>query len=80
MMFGHHPVSGELFIWSAEDTMNWSEAPVSSGLPRGSEIRAVTSSLAGLIAVGIEAETFNTLVWTAPEGNDWRQTAVIRTR
>lgn len=80
MVFGHDPGSGELFIWSSEDTTNWSEAVVSSGLSPGSEIRDVTSSRAGLIAVGIEAETFNTLVWTATEGNDWRQTAVIPPR
>lgn len=80
IVFGHHPVSGELIIWRSEDATDWSETVVAADLPEGSELRSVTSSQAGLIAVGINAETLDTLVWTSPDGNDWRQTAVITTR
>jgi hypothetical protein len=80
IVFGRHPVSGDLFIWRSEDATDWSETLVAAGLPEGSELRSVTSSPTGLIAVGIDAATFNTLVWTSLDGNDWRQTAVMTTR
>lgn len=80
IVFGHNPISGELIIWRSEDKTNWSEAEVATGLSEGSKVRSVTSSQTGLIAVGIDAETLDTLVWTTPDGNDWRQAAAITTR
>lgn len=80
IVFGHDPISGELFIWRSQDATNWSETVVAADLPEGSELRSIANTRTGLIAVGINAETLDTLVWTSPTGSSWRQTAVITTR
>lgn len=80
IVFGHNPISGQLIMWRSEDVTNWTEAVVATDLPERSELRSVTSAQTGLIAVGINAETLDTLVWTSHGGNSWQQTAVITTR
>lgn len=80
IVFGHNPISGELIMWRSEDATNWSETVVARDLPEGSELRSVASTRTGLIAVGINAQTFDTRVWTSPGGDSWQQTAVIPQR
>lgn len=80
LVFGHNPISGELIIWRSEDATNWTETVVAADLPEGSELRSVAGTQSGLIAVGINAETLDTLVWTSPDGNSWQQIAVMNPR
>jgi hypothetical protein len=80
IVFGHNPISGELIIWSFEGATDWSESVVAADLPEGSELRSVASTQTGLIVVGINAETLDTLVWTSTNRNTWEQTAVQATR
>lgn len=76
VVFGRNPATGALMVWTSEDTAGWSEATVATGLPKESQIRSLTNNQGGLVAVGIDGETFDVLVWTSPNGTDWQETAV----
>lgn len=80
VVFGRNPISGDLMLWSSEDNVNWSAAVVGMGFPAGSRLRSVASTENGLIAVGINAETFDPLVWTSSGGNGWQEGTVLPAR
>lgn len=80
VVFGREPVTGAVIVWMSEDTTGWREAVVATGLPEASQVRSLTSTLSGLVAVGIDGETLDVLVWTSPDGGDWQETAVLSAR
>jgi hypothetical protein len=80
VIFGRNPTTGALMAWTSEDTTNWRESFVATGLHEASQIRSVTSTPDGLVAVGIDGATYNLLVWTSPNGSDWQQTATLPPR
>lgn len=79
-VFGRNPATGALMVWTSGDTTGWREATVATGLPDESQVRSVTGAQSGLVAVGIDGETFDVLVWTSPNGTDWQETAVLAER
>jgi hypothetical protein len=79
-VFGRNPTTGAVTVWTSEDTTDWSETVVTTGLPEASRIRSITSTKSGLVAAGINGATYGVLVWTSPDGKEWKQTATLPPR
>jgi hypothetical protein len=80
VVYGRNPTTGAVMVWRSENTTDWREAVVATGLPEGSEIRSITSTQNGLVAAGIDGTTYDVLVWTSPNGNEWQQTSTLPPR
>lgn len=80
IVFGSDPATGALMVWTSEDTTEWEEAVVATGLPPDSQIRSIISTDGGLVAIGIHSATFDTLIWVSPNGTDWQQTRALQAR
>ena len=77
VVFGRNPRTGDVMFWASDDTTEWSESVVATGLPEDSQLRSVVDTQSGLIAAGIDGATFDVLVWASPDGADWQEIATL---
>jgi hypothetical protein len=78
-IFGRNPSSGDIIIWTSEDTEMWDEEIVADDFPEGSQVRAITTGNGVRYAVGIASETLQAIVWTSTNRQPWQPTATLHT-
>jgi hypothetical protein len=71
VIFGTDQTTNSILVWTSPDANRWQTTVIDNTLPRGSRIRAVSTSLGTWVAAGIDTTEGTAVVWTSTDSENW---------